>query len=100
LLIAVIYIIFLKSKIHKNKPYLTTKKINKQDLLGRLTNREKEIFKLLLQGYQNKEIASMLNLETSTIKTHLTKIYTKLNISKRTEAKIFKEFVFRQNKED
>ena len=55
-------------------------------LTNQLTKREKEIMALLIRDYQNKEIASELYLEVSTIKTHLSKIYQKLGVSNRNEA--------------
>ncbi len=94
LIIAVFYIVLLTAKIKKIKSAHTKTPVNKEEILNQLTKREKEILKLLLQDYQNKEIASILNLETSTIKTHLSKIYTKLNITKRSEASIYKNIDF------
>lgn len=91
LALSIIYIFYLKQNI---KQINTKSKPNKKELLNQLTQREKEIFNLLMQGYQNKEIASKLNLETSTVKTHLTKIYTKLNICKRSDAKLFSKINF------
>jgi DNA-binding NarL/FixJ family response regulator len=50
-----------------------------------LTRREREILQLVLKEYQNKEIADELHLETSTIKTHLSKIYRKLHVENRSQ---------------
>ena len=51
-----------------------------------LTKKEKEILGLITEGKSNKEIASFLYVELSTVKTHINKIYSKLNISQRKEA--------------
>jgi len=51
-----------------------------------LTSREIEILRFVAQGYTNEYIAHHLVLSTRTIESHLTHIYTKLNVSSRTEA--------------
>jgi DNA-binding NarL/FixJ family response regulator len=43
-----------------------------------LTFREREILRLLGEGASNKEMAAALNVAVSTIKAHLTKIFSKL----------------------
>ena len=48
--------------------------------LNALTKREKEIFKLISNGYSSKDIALKLYIETSTVSTHRKKIIKKLNI--------------------
>ena len=45
-----------------------------------LTKREKEIMSLVATGLSNKEIMSKLNLECSTIQTHMNNIYSKYNM--------------------
>jgi DNA-binding CsgD family transcriptional regulator len=54
--------------------------------LSPLTKREVEILKLLAKGKTNQEISSYLGISEETVKTHLQKIYKKLNVSSRTEA--------------
>lgn len=51
-----------------------------------LTKKEKEILQLISQGKSNKEIATELYVELSTVKTHINKIYSKLNVKNRKEA--------------
>jgi two-component system NarL family response regulator len=51
-----------------------------------LTHRETEVLQLLAQGRSNKEIATKLFLSESTVKGHLSNIFTKLNVLSRTEA--------------
>jgi len=60
-------------------------KITKEQL-PELTRREKEILKLLSEGYRNKEIAEKLFLSISTIRTHIYNIYDKLHVQSRVEA--------------
>lgn len=50
-----------------------------------ITTHEKDVLKLLLSGFSNKEIAGKLALSTETIKVHRRNIYTKLNIKSQSE---------------
>ncbi|MGC6768649.1 helix-turn-helix transcriptional regulator [Enterococcus sp. LJL128] len=50
-----------------------------------LTQREKEIFTLLLAHKQNQEIADEIFLSIGTVKTHVHNIFIKLNIKKRNQ---------------
>lgn len=49
------------------------------------TQRECEVFQLLLQHYSNQEIADQLFLSLGTVKTHVHNIFIKLEIKKRTQ---------------
>jgi DNA-binding NarL/FixJ family response regulator len=51
-----------------------------------LTPREMEVLRLVAQGLSNHQIAHQLHLSQRTVEAHLTHIYTKLNVSSRTEA--------------
>jgi two-component system, NarL family, nitrate/nitrite response regulator NarL len=48
-----------------------------------LTPKELEVSQLVAEGKTNKEVASALDITERTVKTHLTHIYEKLNISDR-----------------
>ncbi|KNH21043.1 LuxR family transcriptional regulator [Pseudomonas syringae] len=50
-----------------------------------ITTREKDVLKLLLSGFSNKEIAGKLSLSAETIKVHRRNIYAKLNIKSQPE---------------
>jgi len=54
-----------------------------------LTAREVEVLRLVAQGLTDAEVAGQLFLARRTINTHLTSIYTKLNVSSRTAATRF-----------
>ncbi|MDZ4757588.1 MAG: response regulator transcription factor [Bacteroidota bacterium] len=62
------------------------------DELALLSPREKEILEYLSKGYRYKEIGSLLNISTETVRTHIRNIYEKLQVQSRTEAlnKIYK----------
>lgn len=51
-----------------------------------LTDREGEVLRLLATGLSNQEIAAKLVVSLSTIKTHVTRIYDKLDVTSRTQA--------------
>jgi len=51
-----------------------------------LTNRERDVLTCLTQGLGNREIATALNISQNTVKTHMRRILSKLNLRSRTEA--------------
>jgi DNA-binding NarL/FixJ family response regulator len=51
-----------------------------------LTERQLEVLSLLVQGKPNKVISRELDLQESTVKTHIAAIFRSLNVSNRTEA--------------
>lgn len=51
-----------------------------------LTDREREVLELASAGLSNKHIGLKLDLHEKTIKHHMTQIFTKLEVSNRTEA--------------
>ena len=51
-----------------------------------LTEREREVLALMIEGLNNTQIAGKLNVSPSTIKSHVSNILSKLRVSSRTEA--------------
>ena len=51
-----------------------------------ITGREYEVLGLLAAGRSNKEIASRLGLSLNTVKTHIGRLYEKLQAARRTDA--------------
>jgi len=51
-----------------------------------LSDREIEVLDLMAKGVSNKDIADRLSITQSTVKTHVTSIFQKLNVTTRTEA--------------
>ncbi|HEX3036850.1 MAG TPA: response regulator [Thermodesulfobacteriota bacterium] len=54
-----------------------------------LTKREREIVKLVTQGYSNKKISSKLFISEGTVKIHLNNIFKKLGIKNRAQLTLF-----------
>ena len=54
-----------------------------------LTERETEVLRLLAQGQSNKQIARSLNNTEKTIKTHVSRILSKLGVQSRTQATLY-----------
>ncbi|MBR0688302.1 response regulator transcription factor [Bradyrhizobium manausense] len=59
--------------------------INTDSVLAVLTDRERQIMRLVAEGLSNKQIGRRLNIADTTIKVHLHHIFQKLEISNRTE---------------
>jgi DNA-binding NarL/FixJ family response regulator len=55
-------------------------------ILDRLTAREREILKLMAYGLTNTDIAAHLTVAGATVKTHVSRILMKLEVSDRTQA--------------
>ena len=51
-----------------------------------LSEREREVLNLIAQGKANKEVASELSLSESTVKSHVSNIFSKLGVNDRTGA--------------
>lgn len=51
-----------------------------------LTEREREVLALMVEGLNNTQIAGRLTVSSSTIKSHVSNILSKLGVSSRTEA--------------
>jgi DNA-binding NarL/FixJ family response regulator len=69
-----------------NEIYVTTGKsrqfnqIDNFEMSQNLSEREKEVIQLLLEGNPNKKIADMMNISVTTVQTHRRNIYKKLNL--------------------
>ncbi|MBU7218427.1 response regulator transcription factor [Staphylococcus gallinarum] len=63
----------------RKKPHFTNK----------LSNRESEVLKEMVKGKTNKEIAETLFVSEKTVKTHVSHIFSKLEVGDRTQAAIY-----------
>ncbi len=59
--------------------------------LDRLTNREREVLRLLARGYAYKEIAEELFISLKTVETHASAVLRKLQLSNRRELRRWAE---------
>ena len=57
--------------------------------LDQLTQREREVLRLLARGYAYKEIASRLFISEKTVRNHVSSLLRKLELRHRTEAALF-----------
>ena len=57
--------------------------------LTELTRRESEVLGLLAQGLSNKEIAGVIWLSDRTVERHVSSVYRKLGVTRRSEATAF-----------
>ena len=68
------------------QPVLT---VSDAALLDRLTEREREVLRLVAQGLSNAEIGRAVFLSEATVKTHVGRVLTKLGCRDRVQAAIF-----------
>ncbi len=75
--------------VHSGGRYLSPPvgaKLADSRMLDPLTDREREVLKLMARGKANKEISFDLAVSESTVKTHVASIIGKLGVTSRTEA--------------
>ena len=61
------------------------------DPLAGLSQREREVLGLLVEGLPNKLIARRLEISEKTVKSHLTRIFRELGVTDRTQAALWAE---------
>jgi RNA polymerase sigma factor (sigma-70 family) len=54
--------------------------------MDQLTDRERELLQLMANGKHYKEVADALQISTDTVRSHIRRIYKKLQVHSRTEA--------------
>lgn len=77
----------LESYFGGGKPQMPSERVSAQR--ERLTEREREVLELIVEGLTNKEIASRLYLSPDTVKNHVVHVMEKLGASDRTQAAVF-----------
>ncbi|HEV2662356.1 MAG TPA: response regulator transcription factor, partial [Ktedonobacteraceae bacterium] len=64
-------------------------KRNVPDVFADLTERELDVLRLLAEGHPNAVIAEKLVLSEKTVKSHVSNIFSKLQMADRTQAAVF-----------
>jgi two-component system NarL family response regulator len=80
--------------IHAGQRYLSPPvgaKLAESQVSRGLTDRERQVLKLLAEGQANKEISAITGISESTVKTHVASIIEKLGVKSRTEAALIAE---------
>ena len=80
----------IATKVLKEFALLDKRKIKEGDkFYNDLTEREKEILRLITLGGTNKDIAQKLNITEKTVKNHISNIFQTLHVNNRTQAAIY-----------
>ncbi|MBM7702747.1 DNA-binding NarL/FixJ family response regulator [Bacillus iocasae] len=69
--------------------HLSAHEKKETSLLHTLTNRERDVLTEIANGRSNKEIAAVLVITEKTVKTHVSNIFSKLNVADRTQAALY-----------
>jgi len=77
--------VIVEKEIYRNHP--GDFKLNEDELnkLG-LSKRELEVLQLMAEGLSNQEISERLFVSLSTVKTHTSRLFEKLDVKRRTQA--------------
>jgi DNA-binding NarL/FixJ family response regulator len=78
-----------KQNLMRSLHGLSTETANAPDLIKPLSERELEVLRLLSTGLSNKEIAPLLFISETTVKTHIDHIIAKLGVSDRVQAAVW-----------
>ncbi len=73
-------------KIEYSEPVKSLSKCVKPINISALTERELQVVEWIRVGKTNHEVAAILDISQNTVKSHLKRIYQKLNVSKRAQA--------------
>ena len=58
-------------------------------MVGSLTQRERQILKLIVGGQSNKQIGRELGISEKTVKSHCGRLFQRINVSDRTQAAVW-----------
>jgi two-component system nitrate/nitrite response regulator NarL len=75
------------SRLSRNQP--ASKVDPETESITRLSEREKEVVRLIGKGLKNKRISTELCISETTVRHHLTSIYSKLGVSDRLELLVY-----------
>ena len=63
----------------------TEKMSGRDEIYGKLTDREREVLQLIAEGHTNRKISELLHVSIKTVETHRAHIKDKLNVSSTAE---------------
>jgi RNA polymerase sigma factor (sigma-70 family) len=75
----------ISRRVIENYVSLKKNKSSQEELYSQLSNREREVFQMIAEGRSTKEIADILCVSQSTVKTHRANIMEKLQIENLTQ---------------
>lgn len=76
-------------RLHPEAAKRLVREVRTPDMRESLTPRETDILRCLGRGLSNKTIGRELGIEERTVKTHVSNLLSKLNLSSRTQAALF-----------
>ena len=76
-------------RLHPEAAKRLVREVRTEEMRESLTPRETDILKLIAKGQSNKEIAESTSLSEGTVKTHISRLLSKLNLTSRTQAALF-----------
>lgn len=79
----------MRTRMEKGKEPGENKIRESTDCQMNFANREKEILKLVAQGYDNKEIAAALFLAEGTVRNQISRLLEKLSLKDRTQLAVY-----------
>ena len=80
----ILFVSIRYSSIHNREVSLINSSQDKS--IDGLSERENQVLKLIAKGKTDKEISNEINLSTNTVRTYISRIYSKLELKNRTEA--------------
>jgi two-component system, NarL family, response regulator LiaR len=76
-------------RLHPEAAKRLMREVRTPEMRESLTPRETEILRMIARGQSNKHIAKELDVAERTVKTHITSLLSKLDLSSRTQAALF-----------
>jgi DNA-binding NarL/FixJ family response regulator len=71
---------------HRFLPQLVTQALSSRLPGSDLSQREREVLQLMFAGMSNREIADELHIKEATVKSHVSVVLMRLNVTDRTQA--------------
>ena len=76
-------------RLHPKAQKRLVKEVRTPEMRESLTERETETLRLVAKGHANKDVAEIMGVSEVTVKTHVSSILSKLNLTSRTQAALF-----------